>query len=187
MALLFVATPAGADLGILTEVDIPSAGAGPSGIVSVGGALWFTEYGDAAGHGGNRIGRLKAKSGRFREFPVPTTNSGPNEITFSRGFVWFTEDYGNQIGRINSSGKITEFAVPTGGSRPYGISAGPDHNVWFTEYSGGNIGRITPKGMVTESSVPSGSSLYDITSARSPVCGSRNGPRTRSAGSPQAA
>ena len=96
--------------------------------------------------------------------PVPTANSGPNEITSSHGTLWFTEDYGNQIGRIKNNGKITEFPVPTGGSRPYGIARGPDRNVWFTEYGGGNIGRITPKGVVTEFPVPSGSGLYEITS-----------------------
>ena len=34
---------------------------------------------------------------------------------------------------------VTEFAVPTGGSGPDGITAGPDGNLWFTEQQ--SIGR----------------------------------------------
>ena len=30
---------------------------------------------------------------------------------------------------------ITEFAIPTADSGPYGITAGPDGNLWFTEAS----------------------------------------------------
>ena len=31
---------------------------------------------------------------------------------------------------------VTEYAVPTAGSRPYGITTGPDGNLWFTESFG---------------------------------------------------
>ena len=39
----------------------------------------------------------------------------------------------NQIGRITTAGVITEFPIPTAGSGPAGIAAGPDGNLWFTE------------------------------------------------------
>jgi virginiamycin B lyase len=29
------------------------------------------------------------------------------------GALWFTEIHGNQIGRITTSGQITEYAIPT--------------------------------------------------------------------------
>src|SRR6266581_1579757 len=54
-----------------------------------------------------------------------------------------------------SAGKITEFAIPTPGSDPEGITAGRDGNLWFTELAGNQIGRITPTGTVTEFAVPS--------------------------------
>jgi streptogramin lyase len=44
---------------------------------------------------------------------------------------------------------ITEYPLPTPGTSPGGIVAGPDGNLWFTEQNGG-IGRITPVGQVTE-------------------------------------
>jgi len=48
---------------------------------------------------------------------------------------------------------ITEFIVPTGGSQPYQIVAGPDGAMWFTELSGNKIGRVTTAGIVSEFAV----------------------------------
>jgi len=49
---------------------------------------------------------------------------------------------------------IVEYPVPTAGSSPIGITAGPDGNVWFTEINADNIGRSTPAGAITEFPVP---------------------------------
>jgi hypothetical protein len=46
------------------------------------------------------------------------------------------------IGRISTSGKITEFQTPS--SFPYGITNGPDRNLWFTGYSAGTVGQFVP-------------------------------------------
>jgi len=45
---------------------------------------------------------------------------------------------------------IQEFAVPTAGSQPNAIVAGPDGALWFTEFHAGKIGRITVTGAITE-------------------------------------
>ena len=39
---------------------------------------------------------------------------------------------------------ITEFPVPTTGSSPWGITAGPGGNLWFTEQGAGKVGMINP-------------------------------------------
>jgi len=49
---------------------------------------------------------------------------------------------------------ITEFAVPTAGSFPFGITAGPDGHLWFTEGSG-NRPRASPSSAVRRSSTAS--------------------------------
>jgi streptogramin lyase len=60
---------------------------------------------------------------------------------------------------------ITEFPLPTAGSRPLWIAAGPDGNLWFTEYTyfgdfiPNKIGRITRDGVITEFSIPTAGSL----------------------------
>lgn len=51
-------------------------------------------------------------------------------------------------------GVITETSIPTPGSAPRNITAGPDGALWFTENGGNKIGRITTGGMITETSIP---------------------------------
>ena len=84
------------------------------------------------------------------------------------GALWFTEDRANRIGRITTSGVITEFPIPTGDSRPLSIAAGPDGALWFTEDSvlaiRNKIGRITTAGVVTEFALPTELNLYTPTS-----------------------
>src|SRR5262249_11211114 len=55
-------------------------------------------------------------------------------------------------GRITPAGAIAEFPIPTPGSFPAGITAGPDGNLWFAAFR--TIGRITPAGVITEFPVP---------------------------------
>jgi len=53
-------------------------------------------------------------------------------------------------------GHFTEYGIPTSGSGPIGITAGPDGNVWFTESNGDKIGTITTSGKITEYTLPTG-------------------------------
>jgi len=81
------------------------------------------------------------------------------------GALWFTETVAGKIGRITTSGVITEYAIPTANSYPYGITTGPDGAVWFTEVNAQKIGRITTDGLVTEypaGGAPSTSFLSEI-------------------------
>ena len=80
-------------------------------------------------------------------------NSDPQGFTEGPdGAMWFTEFYGNKIGRITTSGSITEYSV-SGGGEPYSITTGPDGALWFTEFNN-KIGRITTSGSITQYSVP---------------------------------
>jgi virginiamycin B lyase len=81
------------------------------------------------------------------------------------GALWFTETVAGKIGRITTSGVITEYAITTANSYPYGITTGSDGALWFTEVSAQKIGRITTDGLVTEfpvSGTPTSSFLRDI-------------------------
>jgi virginiamycin B lyase len=70
------------------------------------------------------------------------------------GALWFTEAGANKIGRITTTGRITEYPVPTADARPSQITTGPDGALWFTESYANKIGRITTTGTVTEYPVP---------------------------------
>ena len=51
---------------------------------------------------------------------------------------------------------IAEFTVPTAGSVPQGITAGPDGNIWFTDPGNNEIGMINPTtDAITEFPLPS--------------------------------
>jgi virginiamycin B lyase len=70
------------------------------------------------------------------------------------GNLWYTEYTDNKIGRLTTTGTLTEFPLPTAHSGPTGITTGPDGNLWFTEATGQKLGRITPSGVITEFALP---------------------------------
>lgn len=153
--------------GIITEYTVPSSTAQPNWITAgPDGALWFTEQGT------NQIGRITT-AGVITEYPVPPLppyfgmvlngiTAGPD------GALWFAgagTDNNDQcfefpfclvpfIGRITTSGTITENIITDDGfAEPYAITSGPDGALWFTD-GAGQIGRITAAGNVTRYSGP---------------------------------
>lgn len=80
-------------------------------------------------------------------------------VAGSDGNLWFVELIPNKIGKITTSGVITEYSVPT----PYSglnniLALGPDGNIWFCENGANQIGRITPAGSIREFPIPSAGS-----------------------------
>jgi streptogramin lyase len=77
--------------------------------------------------------------------------------------LWFTEFTGEKIGRVTTSGAITEFKI-SGAQSLVGIANGPDGNVWFTDQFTGKVGHInTTGGQLTEYSLPAGSYPQGLT------------------------
>jgi len=91
----------------------------------------------------------------IEEFPVPTVDGFPFVIAAGPdGALWFTESSGEKIGRVTTSGSVSEFPItsppdPFGNSVPVGIAAGPEGALWFTEFHTGAIGRSTTAGSMT--------------------------------------
>lgn len=95
------------------------------------GNLWFA---DDAGN----IWRM-TPAGAFTQYPVPLRPSGGGTGPLAVGpdqALWFTVSCtpcsNGWIGRITTSGLITEFPEPSQGSLG-GIAAGPDGTLWFTD------------------------------------------------------
>lgn len=92
--------------------------------------------------------------------PTPVENFRPTSIAPGPdGALWFGGS-GTGIGRIDVTGKFTEFPVPRFGEVDT-IVAGPDGNIWFS-VSGpaphdGSVDRLTPDGHLTTYPVPYGS------------------------------
>jgi len=96
------------------------------------------------------------------EYSTPTSYSSPLDLTKGPdGAIWFTEQAAHQIGRITTSGTITEYAVPGAGqysyqqALPWAITAGGDGNLWFTDNNSSDqsVDSITTNGTVTRHSI----------------------------------
>jgi virginiamycin B lyase len=98
------------------------------------------------------------------EYPVHSSDSYPAGIASGPdGALWFTELDAGQIGRITTSGVVTEYPISSPSdsqSFPAGIASGPDGALWFTERGAGKIGRITTSGVVTEYPIPTPSDIH---------------------------
>jgi len=88
------------------------------------------------------------------EYPAPSFLASPP--VFPRvfgiaagpdGALWFTEENIKKIGRITTTGVITEYQAPAG---PSFITAGPDGALWFSELGTDGIGRVSTTGAITE-------------------------------------
>ena len=112
-------------------------------------------------------------TGEVTNFPAELHTAPHNIVTGPDGAMWFTEDGivnggSGAIGRITTSGGVTEYVLPTpaGASSGAGdIAVGSDGNLWFTWATqtspdlasvSRSIGRITPAGAIMEFPVSSG-------------------------------
>ena len=143
------------------------------------GNMWFADDG-LNSEGRNLIGQI-TPAGIVKEYAIPSKplltapeniEEGPLVVAAgAEADVWFTDERedeagNNFIGRITSSGHITELPVPTGSgmnipthSAPRGIAQGTGGNMWFTDRGTNDrgqdlIGRIAPSGTITEFPIP---------------------------------
>jgi streptogramin lyase len=117
------------------------------------GALWVMLY----ANGANAIGRFPLSGAAPNVYPLPNPDACDSYacqiVTGPDGALWFTELSSGVIGRITTSGAITEFPLHTG-AIPEGITLGTDGALWFCDRT--MIGRITTTGTVTEYPLPNG-------------------------------
>ena len=162
----------------ITEFPLPGNNIAETITVGPDGNVWFTENGPnnalllltvlGSALGGpassalTQIGRI-TPAGTITLFPLRDADitrifltgitPGPD------GALWFGVGGGGRIGRITTSGSISEFPIPARPTRtPGAIVAGPDGNLWFTASNVDNniagIWRLTPSGVFTEFPVP---------------------------------
>ncbi len=117
----------------------------PTGIVTgADGNLWVQE---GTGPGGAPLGRLARISpqGTVTEYTITPSGRLDGIAAGPDGRIWLIDAADNQVVRVDRNGSVRDtFAVPTAGSSPAGIAAGPPNVVWFTEYDAGKIGVVTP-------------------------------------------
>lgn len=77
----------------------------------------------------------------------------PHEAVATNGVVWATDPARDRLVGLTTSGTTTTVALPAG-SRPVGITQGPDGAIWFTESGADVVGRLSASGAVTTFPVP---------------------------------
>lgn len=154
--LLFVTLaegPTALAAGTITEYPLGGSGHSPFGITAgADGNMWIAERSGS-------IAKMSTAGALLAEYPVPGGGE-PFEITAGPdGNLWFTDAIKGAIGKITTSGVITEFTSGiTSGVLTQGITAGADGNLWFTErgFPAPGVGKITTSGVVTEYTVGGG-------------------------------
>ncbi len=149
------------------NVSLSTSGGQTAGSITIGGTTYVLtglDYGvsaltvcaallgDDAGiaSGGDGAPPTSDSGGAGGSFTSFAVTNAPNAIAAGPdGNLWFTESPGKNIGRITTTGAVTEFPIPSGNDGN-AITPGPDGNVWFTELSAATIARITPAGAITE-------------------------------------
>jgi virginiamycin B lyase len=135
--------------GAITEFALPDPNSRPEGIVTgPDGNLWFTM------HDTVRIGKMNRHGNLLAQYDGLTGAGPTNIIVGPDNALWFPEEFnpgpdpsnlppGDKIGRITTTGALTEYTTPTAGSRPVIITAGHDGNLWFTEVFANQVGRLS--------------------------------------------
>lgn len=148
--------PAWADMPSGKFTSFPVSQASPHGIVYFNAGplkgVWFTNSTRDAKSGVVEFSRDTGKT-IFHATPTPAAVAGSINFFPGKEPLWFTETGANKIVRIDSSKKLTEFALPTPGSKPFDIQHGPGGAMWFTESGVGKIGKIDSTGKITEYTV----------------------------------
>ena len=94
--------------------------------------------------------RTTCTTGCITTYDTPPTTAGAGPFGIVRGPLgsqWFT--YGDAVARIDKSGKLTRYPLPTAGASTRWMTADRRGRVWFTEF--GKIGwiRVSDDGSTT--------------------------------------
>ena len=104
-----------------------------------------------------QIGRITL-GGSLKEFTLtapPMQGIGAVAITTGPdGNLWWVENQADRVGRITTTGSVTEFPMPSEDGQANGIAVGPDGNLYFTEEAGDRIGQVTTSGVIREIHTP---------------------------------
>ena len=148
------------------EFVVPTRQAVPRMVIAspLDESIWFTEGGgdfylfeDIPAQ--NKVARLRG-DGHFVEYATPTPGRdgrgvGVDSLVMdAQGNVWFTERLTNRIGKLEPSGRILEFEIPTPDGHPLGIDLDAQGRIWYAQRYGNRIGWMSPRGEFHEIELP---------------------------------
>ncbi len=140
-------------------------------VLGPGGAVWGIEN----NYPSYAIAEFTASGGTVsaaQTFALPSGDAAGSLTYGGDGALWFTDQQTNAIGRMDSTGAVTEYPLrsPNALGQPwYGlwqIATACDGSVWFTEPQTNKIGRIDAHGGIVEFTMPTAQSAPDAIAAR---------------------
>ncbi len=134
--------------GVMTLYPLLTGGGWVAIAPGPDGNIWFSEN--------NTIGYV-TPSGIVTELPGTTFSSMiflNGIVTGPDGALWLTAGFTSNLGRLTTTGQLTNTYALSKGSGPNFNTLGPDGAVWFTESLANSIGRIGVTGAVTSYSIP---------------------------------
>ena len=136
---------------VITEFPVPGTPIGL--VVSSDGIVWMN-----FSYFFRSLTRFDPKTSSFQKILFPRVQTFYFQWTAGAdATVWSADSEFSQIGRVTSSGELTEFILPGSSSFPNHLTAGPDGNLWFTDFDHDapwQVGKITPNGIITEFPFP---------------------------------
>lgn len=145
--------------GGMIATSAQSGGLFPDGIIQLvngpGNAVW----GALQNYPSYAIARFVNSNGSVsvaQKFPLPSGDAIGSMTYGADGALWFTDQQRNAIGRMDSSGNLTEYPLPSAGAlgNPWfgvwQITSACDGSVWFTEPGANKVGRIDAHGAILE-------------------------------------
>ncbi len=140
--------------GTVTEAALPTANANPMSITVLTNDVnhaYFTE------HDSSKIGIYNVNTNTVTEVPTLTPNAGPTTIVQGAdGALWFTENNVAKVGRMTTSGAMTEYPLSPATSANALVLA-QDNNLYFADPLQNKFGSINGQtaGGVTEYNITS--------------------------------
>ena len=113
----------------------------PYGIVADGSSLWITNLPGGAG-GSDAIEKMSSSGTVTHVYTDPSMIEPAAIAVGSDGALWFVNNGNASIGRITTSGTVSNYTDPTIDG-PIWIAAGSDGALWFSNQTNSSIGRIT--------------------------------------------
>jgi virginiamycin B lyase len=136
-------------LGRVTEFPAGTDEGFVSMIASSGESLWFTA------NQANAIGYIRGGDSAVQLFEIPTPHSGPVGITVGDdGAAWFCEILAGAIGRVDRSGRFSEFPLPWPESKPHAIAVDPAGGFWATLWGSNQLAHISLDGTIDVLDLP---------------------------------
>lgn len=146
--------------GGIAEFRLPMADSWPNEITAApDGNLWFTGFNLDY----NRVGHICTGGHIVGETLIPPPSRPDGIVVGPDADLWFTEEAGNNIGRMNLDGVVTDgFPLPV--QTPSLITVGPDDNLWFTGDGSNYVARFELQSPHTITSFAVPGDPYGITS-----------------------